>query len=229
MQIIKLSQTEDRDAWLEGRRGLITGAKAKGIKLLNRGTDRTPAGFWELLAENLAIAKDGESERDRGLRLQNDGLLIIEKQFKLKLDLDPGFWVSDIDPNIAISPDASEIGNKPVYAAETKSLDSKNHLKLIINDCRAKKLPEYNPFNSLKIDSSLDFQDQALQYFVVNEKLKTLYFGLYDDRIALEHLIQYTIIVERKHVQDLIEPRIEEQKDILKEIKLLIKELKNAK
>jgi hypothetical protein len=228
MKIIKLSQTEDREAWLEQRRGLITGAKAKVVKPLSRGADRTPAGFWELLAENLAIAKDGESERDRGLRLQEDGLKATAKDFRLKLDLDPGFWVSDVDPNIALSPDASEVGDKPTYAGENKSLDSKNHLKMIVNDRRAKKLPDYNPFNSLRVDSQLDFQDQALQYFVVNENLQTLYFGLYDDRMALEHLVHYVIVIERKHVQDLLQPRLEEQRDILKEVKALIKELKNA-
>jgi hypothetical protein len=100
---------------------------------------------------------------------------------------------------------------------------------MIVNDHRAKKLPNYNPFNSLRVDSQLDFQDQALQYFVVNENLQTLYFGLYDDRMALEHLVHYVIVIEREHVQDLLQPRLEEQRDILKEVKALIKELKNAK
>lgn len=229
MKIVKLSQTEDREAWLEERRGVITGTKAKSVKPLTRGTDRTPSGFWELLAENLAISKDGESEMDRGLRVQEEALTDLSKRLKIKLDIDPGFWVSDIDPNIAVSPDGAEPGDNPTYAAENKSLDSKNHLKMMVYDRRAKKLPDYNPFNSLKVDARLDFQDQVLQYFIVNESLQNFYFNLYDDRMAYENLIAYIIIIERKHVADLIEPRIAEEKSILAEVRALIKELKDAK
>jgi len=228
MKIIRVSQSEDRQQWLDLRRGKISGSKAKGVKPLTRGTDRTPAGFWELLAENLAIAKDGEPEKDRGLRFENEALIKTAKQYKLKLDLDPGMWVSDFDADISVSPDSAEQGDKPTYAVEAKCLDSKNHLRGLVRDRTAKKTKEYNPLNSLKISSQCDFVDQAVQYFVVNEQLETLYFALYDDRMALDHLMLHVITIKREHVRELVEAQLEAQKDILKEVRKLIKELKNV-
>lgn len=230
MKIVKLSQREDREAWLEFRRGKITGTKASKVRPLRIGKDKTPTGFWELVADNLAIPKDGESERDRGLRLEPESITETVKQFGLKnVDLDPGMWVSDEDERIAVSPDAGELSPKPTWGIETKSLDSKNHIKAIVMDRRAKKLDGYNPVNSLKIDSRCDFTSQVVQYFVVNPDMRRLYFSLHDDRMALDHLVHYVIVIERKHVADLVEQQMQEQKDVLKEVRALLKELKEDK
>jgi hypothetical protein len=229
MKIIKLSQSEDTQAWLELRRGKIGGSTAKSVKPLSRGTDKTPAGFWQLLAENLSIEKDGEPERDRGHRLENDALDYLIKAEKLDLDTDPGYWVSDLHPDIAVSPDGAERGDKPTFAAEAKCLDSKNHLKLIVKDRIAKRTnKEYRAFDSLKLDSKINFQDQIVQYFVVNPDLKTVYFCLHDDRIALEHLVNYCIRIERDTIEPEIKAQAEYELEILKEVKSLIKELQNG-
>jgi|SRR5215217_3337758 len=225
MQIIHLSQQADREAWLEARRTLITGSKAKGVKRLSRGADRTPAGFWELVSEHLSIAKDGEPERDRGQRLENQALAATAKEYGIVFNIDPGMWISDEDTSIAVSPDGAEPGNKPTYAGEVKCLDSKNHIKAIVMDMRAKKKDDYNPFDSLKIDAKMDFQDQVLQYFVVNELLEKLYFTLHDDRMAFDNLVNYVIVINRSDVQDLIDKKITEEKSILEEVRALVKEL----
>lgn len=224
MRVFKISQSKDREAFLEFRRGKITGSKAKNLKLLSRGADRTPAGFYEVLAEKLAISKDGEPERDRGLRLENEAIETTASHLKLDIDLDPGVWVSDDDEDIMVSPDAGEKSSKPKYAIEAKCLDSKNHLQGIIQDMRNKKIEGYSPIESLKIATS-DFRWQVIQYFVVNEHLKTVYFTLYDDRFAHEKLMHYVITIKRSDIEEKIESQKFEQKALLAEMRAIIKEI----
>lgn len=226
MQIINVSQSDDRESWLDSRRGVITGTKAKAIQPPKRGNG-TPQGIYELLAEHVAIAKDGEPERDRGLRLENEGLELTAQKFGLKLNLDPGMWLSD-DGKLGVSPDASEDSKKPTYAAENKSLDTKNHLQAILNDWNAKKLPDYNPINSLKIGTQ-DFAPQAIQYFVVNKHLQTLYFGLYDDRVALDNVMHYVIVITRDDVKEYIDGQEAYERDAIQRVEQMIKTLKEIK
>lgn len=226
MQIINVSQSEDREAWLDGRRGVITGTKAKAVQPPKRGAG-IPQGIYELLAETVAIAKDGEPERDRGLRLENEGLRLTAERYGLKLNLDPGMWLSD-DGKLGVSPDAAEDVPVPTYAAENKSLDTKNHLQAIINDWTARKQPNYNPINSLKIATS-DYTTQAIQYFVLNYKLDTLYFGLYDDRVALDNVVHYVIEIKREHVQEYIDGQEAYERDALAKVDAMIEILKEIK
>lgn len=226
MKIIRLSQANDREAFLDFRRGRITGSKAKNVKLLTRGSNRTPAGFYEVMAEKLAIGKDGEPERERGLRLENEAIELTAKKLNLKVDLDPGVWVSDEDEDIMVSPDACEDSKTPMFAIEAKCLDSKNHLQGMIQDIQAKKLEGYNPIESLKIGTS-DFRWQVIQYFVVNGDLKKVYFVLYDDRFAHDKLMHYVIEINRNDIAEQIESQRADQKSLLAEMRKIIKELIN--
>lgn len=223
MKIIKLSQREDREAWLELRRGKVTATKAKGLKPLSRGADRTPIGFWELLAEKLAVAKDGESERDRGNRLEQENIKLVSKKYKIKLDDDPGFWISDVDKDIAASPDGAEPGNKPTYAVECKSFDSKNHLRILYKDRQAKENEAYRAFDSIPAEN----QDQVLQLFAVNENLKMVYWSLYDDRIAVEKLMHYVIEVSRESVAVEVSALLNTMILVINDVRAITKELIN--
>lgn len=226
MKVYKISQANEREAFLDFRRGRITGSKAKNVKMLSRGKDRIPAGFYTVLAEKLAIGKDGEPERERGLRLENEAITCTAKLFGLNVDMDCGLWVSDEDEDIMVSPDAAENCDNPTYAVEAKCLDSSNHLRGILQDMRAKKEEGYDPLNSLQIGTS-DFRWQVIQYFVVNEDLKTVYFTLYDDRFAHDKLTHYVIQVDREHITDQIEAQRTDQKTLLLEMRSIIKELIN--
>lgn len=221
MKIIKMSQTGDREAWLDFRRGKITGTKSKGIRPLTKGKDRVAQGFWKLLAERISIAPDGEKALDRGHRCENEALERTNQKYKLNLDLDPGVWVSDLDEHIILSPDAAEKGDKPTYAAEAKCFDSDNHIKYVVLDRRASKLENYNPFNSVP----KDYQDQVLDYFVVNEHLKTVYFTLDDDRIVIPELAHHVIIINREDVEGEVEQLKDIQLTVIKEVDELIDEL----
>lgn len=226
MKIIKISQSGDRESWLELRKGVITSTKAKNVKPLSRGKS-LPTGIYELLAEKVAISKDGEPERDRGLRLENEALLLTQDKYNLDFELDAGMWFSD-DMKLAVSPDASQVGDKPKYAGEAKCLDTKNHLQAILTDYENRKLPNYNPLDSLKIGTS-DYTQQVIQYFVVNPDLEIVYFTLYDDRVALENVMHYVIIVERKDVAEYVAGQELYERDALAKVNQMIKILKEIK
>jgi len=226
MKIIKISQSGDRENWLELRKGVVTSTKAKNVKPLSRGTS-LPTGIYELLAEKIAISKDGEPERDRGLRLENEALLLTQEKYNLDFEFDAGMWFSD-DMKLAVSPDASEVSENPTYAGEAKCLDTKNHLQAILNDWEAKKQPGYSPLGSLKIGTS-DFTAQVIQYFVVNQDLEALYFTLYDDRVALDNVTHYVIVIKREHVQEYVDGQEAYERDALKRVYEMIKTLNEVK
>lgn len=226
MQIVNVSQTSDRESWLELRRGVVTGTKAKAVAPPKRGNG-TPQGVFELLAEKVAIAKDGEPERDRGLRLEQEAIVLTRDKLNLNLNLDPGMWLSK-DGKLGVSPDAAENVKKPTYAVEAKCLDSKNHLQAIINDYEAKYQDDYNPLNSLRISTS-DFAPQVVQYFVVNPDLQIVYFTLYDDRIALDNIVHYVIEIERKDIIKLVEEQELYERAAVNQVETMIKILKGIK
>ena len=226
MKIIKISQSGDRENWLELRKGVITSTKAKKVKPLSRGKT-LPAGIYELLAERIAISKDGEPERDRGLRLENEALILTQEKYNLDFELDAGMWFSD-DMKLAVSPDASEVSDKPTYAGEAKCLDTKNHVQAILTDYQNKQLANYNPLDSLKIGTS-DYTQQVIQYFVINKDLETLYFTLYDDRVVLENVTHYVIIIKREHVAEYADSQELYERDAIVKVNHMIKILKGIK
>lgn len=227
MRVLTLSQKDDREAWLEARRGLITGSKAKMVKPLSRGTDRTPSGFWFLLAEKLSITRDGETDMERGNRLEPEAVRKTAELYNLDINDDCGMWVSDENEAIAVSPDAAENSDKPTYAIEAKCLSSPMHLKYMVTDLLARDKEDYRPFDYIPSTSQHSYQEQVLQYFVVNPDLKRLYFTLYDDRMAFEHLIHHVITIDRDDIEEEIEQQAQMQRDVIERINKLMRELVN--
>lgn len=191
--------TEQRsEEWLEARRGVITSTKAKNVM----PTSRTPipAGMYELLAEKIAVPQDGEKDMERGVRLEDEITIRVQDKLGITFTSRPGMWVTD-DRKIGVSPDAAQESDRPTYAAEFKALASKNHLQFILNDWQSRKNDSYNPIDNLKAGRE-DYSVQAVQYFTVNPYLETLYFCLYDDRIALDNLVLYIIKINRSDVEN---------------------------
>lgn len=233
MKTLNVSQANDTDAWLEARRGKITGTKSgKLVYDHYRNSDRlkTTIEFWKYLAELAAVAPDGEPPMERGHRLENQNAELTLQKLDINPDtaqFDTGLWVSDIDERIALSPDVCENTGTPTWAIECKSLGSAYHLQAVVtwrtwltlnsdestadlNDFAAAYLdpivvnPDSIPFDFIP----KQYQPQALQYFIVDENLKTLYFSFYDDRVYGD-LAHDFITVER----DTIEDRIAKQRD----------------
>lgn len=228
MKYLPLQQNSSE--WFDFRYGKVTGSEAKDIKPLSRGTDRTPAGFWKLLASRLSIKPDGEKEDERGHRLEPIAIAEYAKKTGIPFRTGCGVWVSDHDDNVMFSPDGEEDVEQPTYSAEVKALSSDKHIKAIIKDLILKKdVENYNPIYSVPEEQGAYYRDQAIQAFVVNDKLQEHHFLLYDDRVAFEELKLYAIVIKREHVQDLVNKKLEQQAEtwmnVRKQMAFLIREL----
>ncbi len=191
----------DKQEWLDARIGKITGSRLKDIIVL-RGT--TPKkGYYELIAERVAIPSDSENPMDRGSRLEPEAIAKFVKEIKKKVDTSLVMWVSEENESMAISPDGF-MGKKE--AVEVKCLNSASHLEALLTQ----KVPG-------------EYQFQAIQYFIINPNLETLYFAFYDPRIP--HKDFFYLTVSRKDLEEDIKKYHEEQLKVLAEVDRITLEL----
>lgn len=199
---MKTLKFDTKEEWLEGRKGKITGTSA-GELVLKSGKGKK-IGFYELIAERIGIPQnDNENPMDRGIRLEPEAVARFEAETKKKVDASLVIWTRDDDENIAISPDGF-IGK--TEAVEVKCLSSARHLEALLTN----KLPS-------------EYEDQRLQYFIVNDKLKTLYWIFYDPRIPKKQFFYFTF--NRKDFEEEIKLKLELQKNILQEINQIVTDL----
>ncbi len=203
MQIIK-DIDQNTEQWLDLRKGLITGSKLKDI-VVKRGTKKK-IGFYELIADRLATVEEDEDPRERGHRLEDIAVKEFEALTKKKVE-QVGFCISDENKNIAISPDGLiKNGKEYTEAIEVKCLNSAKHLQAYFE----KEIPS-------------EYQEQAMQYFIVNEKLETLYFVMYDPRITVKPI--HWIEIKREDVEDEIKFLEDYQTQVLNEVEELLTKL----
>lgn len=163
-------------------------------------------GFYELLAERLAIEPDSENRMDRGLRLEDEVVEKFEKLMNKKVDR-VGICVHDKYPQIINSPDGLiKNGNKYTEALEIKCLSPARHLQAVVEN----KVPD-------------EFEAQKCQYFIVNPDLEALYFAFYDPRIASVPL--HIIPVYREDVEPMLDIYLKFQIEQVNEINKLVEEL----
>ena len=223
MRILEVEQ--NTDLWLQTRMGKITGSKAKGIRPTARDKFKKYMEWFAILAEKVAEAPDGEPAMERGHRLEPQAIEAAAARYGLNFDPKSVMWVSDIDDDIAVSPDGQELvtdGGLPTYAAEVKCLSSAKHLKYILQDIKARGEDDYNPIYSVPNEDKDYYRDQAVQYFVVNKSLETLYFILHDDRQAMEHLVTYVIPIKRSDVEELVKEQENAEMDALVEMNAVV-------
>ncbi len=160
-------------------------------------------GYYELIAENLGVPPEDGSAMDRGHDLEPEAIAMFEKKHKMKLDSGTVIWYREDNENIAISPD----GFKGVkIAVEVKCLASSRHIEALLTN----KIPE-------------EYLYQRLQYFVVNDKLQTLYFAFYDPRLVAKPF--FTIEVKRKDVQAEVDEFLAYERMLLEEVDALVAQL----
>lgn len=197
---------------------LKTEAKNKHLK--------TTIDFWKFLAETMAEQPTNENPMERGHRLAPENILLTLQQLGYKMKdciTDCGIWESNEDNRLACSPDAYQNSDNPTWAIECKSLGSAYHLQAVIPwmihlqlirqhtlpddlaEAAVQVLPEATTsLNATGIDFVPDvYHAQALQYFVVCDKLETLYFSMYDPRVYGDARHQI-IPIHRKDIQPLI-------------------------
>lgn len=198
---MKIQRFKEEDEWLLARRGKITGTRLKDL-IVKRGTGKK-IGYYELIAERLAIAPDDENVMERGHRLEEEAIKKFEKETKKKVDNGLVIWERDDNSSIAISPDGY-IGE--TEAIEVKCLGSARHLEALLTQAIPK-----------------DYEEQILQYFIVNDKLKVLYFVFYDPRILAKDYFKFE--VKREEVQEKVTEYLELEKATLAEIDAIVNDL----
>ncbi|MDE2218675.1 MAG: YqaJ viral recombinase family protein [Patescibacteria group bacterium] len=191
----------EREEWLQARAGKITGTRLKDI-IVKRGTGHK-LGFYELIAERIAIPEDGEDPMERGARLESEAIERFVSETKKKVNTDLILWERDDNPNIAISPDGI-IGK--TEAVEIKCLSSARHIEAYLTH----EIPD-------------EYEYQTLQYFIVNDKLKTLYVCFYDPRVKLKEF--FYIELHRKDLEEQIDVISLYERETLKEVDSIVSTL----
>jgi len=199
-----INKFETNEEWLNARKGKITGSRLKDI-IVKRGSNKK-IGFYKLIAEKIAIPRDEEDAMERGHRLEEVAIKKFQEVSGLKVNSDLVMWVREDNENIALSPDGYEDKKIPTWAIEVKCLASERHLEAYISQ----EIPK-------------EYEDQALQYFIVNDNLEKLYFTFYDDRIPSKPF--FFKVIERKNIQKDIDTYLEYQKNTLAEVEKIIKTL----
>ena len=214
MQIIDVEQGTPE--WLELRKGKITGSKLKDLVSRRKTPNGAKKiGFYQVMSEKIAIPEPNfemwmvdETPMERGNRLEPEAIELFEKTTKKKVDR-VGFCLSDKNPDVALSPDGFIMFRGDYrQAIEVKCLSSAKHLQAYFEQ----EIPK-------------DYTEQILQYFIVNEKLTTLFFTFYDNR--LPDLTLFTIPVHRKDLEEDIRNYLSIQLTELAEIDRLLKTLNN--
>lgn len=198
---MKTKQFESREEWLEFRKGKIMGSVLGDI-IVKRGTGKK-IGFYKLIADRIASPATEENPMERGTRLEPEAVEKFRQVTGKKVNDDLIVWVSDQNPNIAISPDGVISDTE---ALEIKCLSSDKHIKAFIE----KKIPD-------------DYEEQAIQYFIVNEKLEKLYFAFYDPRLIARQF--FFLEINREDIQEQIDTYLAYQLETLEEVERLVTEL----
>lgn len=191
---------ETREDWLEARKTKITGSKLKNI-VVKRGTGQK-IGYYELIAERLAMPGAEEDPKERGSRLEEEAIQRFEEETGKKVDASLTLWIRDDNESIALSPDGS-IGSKE--AVEVKCLSSARHIQAFFE-----KIPN-------------EHMDQVYQYFIVNEDLEQLHFCFYDPRLQYKDFFFFT--VTRDEVKEKAEEYLQYQRNVLESVNQIVKEL----
>lgn len=155
-------------------------------------------GSYQLVAESIlgsAALAEEENQMERGTRLEPEAIERFRKETGKKVDASLLLWMREDDERIASSPDG-QIGK--TAAVEAKCLSAARHVEAKLTG----KIPK-------------DYEPQARQYFVVNEKLKTLYFVFFDPRFPTG-LDFFYIELHRKDIQAEIDELIEYQRAEIK-------------
>lgn len=197
---MQIKQFNSREEWLDARLGRITGSRLGN--LVSKRDKTYKQGFYELIAERIAVPASDEAAMDRGNRLEDEAVEKFAAAIGKKVSNELVMWSRDEDENIAISPDAS-IGK--TIAIEVKCLSSAKHIEAWLT----KKIPS-------------EYESQVIQYFVVNDKLKKLYFVFYDPRMPKDLFwLEFT----RADMQERVDEYLALERDILIKVSEIEKQL----
>lgn len=197
MKIVDEFEQNSED-WLAFRRGKIMGTTTvsafTGKKKLK--------DFWQILADRIVMAPENiETAMDRGHRLEDEAIQKAAEKLGVKLYKKVAACVSDINPNLAYSPDRliEPVDNKFVADIEAKCFEGAAHLESVING--------YIPDKT-----------QMLRPFTINPDLQTRYYVFYHDRISIPELSLHVMEIKREDYKIEIETLAERDAQALAEI-----------
>lgn len=197
----KVNVEQRTPEWEHLRKTHLTGTILKGIM----GTPKArQESIYEMIANRLTVGVDSDDEyenpMDRGNRLEPDAISTFEFETNKSVEK-VGFCESDEIEAVAQSPDGYIKDTNDTEAIEVKSMGGKNHIKLWLTN----EVPD-------------EYKWQVVQYFVVNDELKKLYFVGYNPQIPVHPL--HIIEVERDEV--VIQQAKDAQKVFLKEVDTIL-------
>lgn len=198
---MKIIIFKDHQSWLAARRGKITGSKT-GDVITKRGTG-FKIGVYQLIAERLGIPPDDENPMERGHRLEPEAVARFQKETGKKMDTSLVMWVREDDESIGYSPDAFK---GVTEAVEVKCLASRIHIEAFCTQ----QVPD-------------EHKDQVIQAFVVNDKLRILYFVLYDPRVEAKDFFYLT--VKRADVQEDVSRYLIEEARVLQYVRDMVNQI----
>jgi len=191
---------EGRQEWLDARKGKVTGTRLKDL-IVKRGT-KPKKGFYEIIAERVALPPTEENPMDRGQRLEEIAIQRFVKETGKEVNTDLVLICRDDNQDIAYSPDGT-IGD--TESVEVKCLNSASHLEAYLT----KEIPS-------------EYEEQSIQPFVVNDNLQKLYFVFYDPRMPIDF---FFFEVNREDIEDKITMAYETQILALAQIEEIEKQL----
>ncbi len=199
-----IQKFNSKEEWLDARLGKVTGTRLKDL-VVKRGT-KPKKGFYEIIAERVAIPANGENVMDRGHRLEIDALERFESESGKKVNKDLVIFCRGDNHDIAVSPDGYiEKKKKVTEMVECKCLSSASHIEAYLT----KEIPS-------------EYEYQKLQYFIVNDDLQILYFVFYDPRMPKDF---FYFTIKREEVKDQITEYLALEKETLERIKQIETEL----
>ncbi len=179
-----ITKFDDKGEWELFRIGKITGSRLKDL-IVKRGTEMKK-GYYDLIAERLVMPNeyDDVPAMQRGNVLEPIAVqLFAEEMLNVNgIPMDEWeaglvIWQREDFPDIALSPDAYHIDLEK--AVEVKCLNAGEHIKAFLT----KEIPD-------------QYEEQVVQYFIVNDKLETLYFAMFDPRLSVHSFFYLTITRE---------------------------------
>lgn len=185
---------DSRESWLNARLGNIGGSSLSKVVSLRDG--KTKSEVYRIAAESIigsaAIAENDLTSvqaMQRGHDLEPVAVARFEALTGKKARKGLVIWSRSDDKRITVSPDAP-LGKGMTEALEIKCLLSPKHLEALYT----RAIP----------DNTSGYEQQKIQYFVANPKLKTLYWGFYHPDFP-EGLDFFYLTFTREELADEIE------------------------
>ncbi len=201
--------------WEQVRLCKITGTKLK--KVMGTINDRV-----ELIAE--LIAEEGTQQSKhfastedmrRGTAEEPLAIKAFEKQKGITVD-SVGFCVSYEFDFLGLSPDGfiKDSSGEYTQAVEIKNPNSSTLIKYKLANMIDEKELGLTPAKKPFLGIPAQYKWQVIDYFIVNEKLKKLYFVTYDERFISNDMKLYIVEVNRDN--EILQDEMNRAKEMLK-------------